>query len=158
MLGEEISDPNLVEGSDSSIRGLGYLKIRSDFHPEKTLKRVRGKSFLYNCSFKGYEIHHGQTEGSEERFAILEDAGGDERSLDGHYSFDGRVWGTYVHGIFDSQDFLQAFLNAVVKSDFIKFGFKPKARWQHFINFTNIVKESLDLEYINEIAKILIKK
>ena len=157
MLGEEISDPNLIEGSESDIRGLGYLKIRSEFYPEKTLKRVSGKSLLYNCPFAGYEIHHGRTEGSEERFAILEDAGGDKSNLDGHYSFNGRVWGTYVHGIFDNPSFLKAFLNAVIKSDFIKFEFKPKARWQHFINFTNIVKESLDLNYINKIAKIHIK-
>ena len=163
MLGEEIFDPNLIEGSESSIKGLGYLKIRSEFYPEKTLRRVNGKSLLYDCPFVGYEIHHGRSEGNEKRFAILNDMGGDESYLDGHHSFNGRVWGTYVHGIFDDPEFLGTFLYAIIrsdslrKSDFTKFQFEPKAQWQYFIDFADIVKESLDLNYINEIVKIHIK-
>lgn len=160
MLGEEIFDPGFIEGSDRSIKGLGYLKIRSEFYPEKMLKRVKGKSLLYNSSFAGYEIHHGRTDGNEERFAVVESADENGERFDGYYSFDGRVWGTYVHGIFDSPEFLKVFLSAIVKSDSLKgsgslkFKIEPTARWQNFSKFAQIVRESLDMNYINKIIGV----
>ena len=163
MLGVEIIDPDFIEGSDSGIKGMGYLNIRSEFYPEKTLRRVNGRSLLYNSSFAGYEIHHGKTDGNEKRFAVIKDAKKNGEYYDGHYSFDERVWGTYIHGIFDSRGFLEAFLNAADKTgsfertNSFNFGFKATSRWENFLNFADIVKKSLDMEYIGKIARIIVK-
>ena len=60
MLGGEIADPHGVEGAPGVERGLGLLDLRTEFTPEKTLRRQG----------TGYEIHHGRITGETERGAV----------------------------------------------------------------------------------------
>lgn len=97
MLGRRISDPQGLEGAANSVEGLGLLDVETVLGDEKTLKLVEGVSFADSVSFSGYEIHLGETVGpdTDRPFSRFDDG----RS-DGAMSDDGRVVGTYVHGLF----------------------------------------------------------
>ena len=94
MLGEVLRDPDGVEGTLSTLRGMGLLPCKTAFAPEKTLTRVRAAT-PDGARIEGYEIHMGVTETRGEPFCRLEDG-----RPDGCRS--GNVCGTYLHGVFDS--------------------------------------------------------
>ncbi len=107
MLGEQINDPDGIEGKPGSQTGLGLLEIRTTLAPEKQLKNVSGNLTLQQAAVTGYEIHAGTTTGCalQSPFATLQDG-----SLDGAISADGQIIGSYLHGLFDHPDSLQALL------------------------------------------------
>ena len=111
MLGASIDDPHGVERGGSHA-GLALLDLRSTFAVEKTTVRVTGTTaaFGQSVAFDGYEIHVGVTQyGDASRpFAQISRAGGSCR--DGVVSADGRVAGTYVHGLFAGDDARHAFV------------------------------------------------
>ncbi|WP_029002394.1 cobyric acid synthase [Azorhizobium doebereinerae] len=96
MLGETLADPDGVEGPPGAVEGLGLLKVRTTMTGDKRLVAVTGTSCL-GASFAGYEMHIGATGGpdAERPFARLADAG-----PEGAVSADGRIMGSYVHGLF----------------------------------------------------------
>ena len=109
MLGEDLDDRDGVEGTPSRTRGLGLLPIRTDFTATKTTLRVGGvtcRSALgipSGASIEGYELHLGETtRDAGTAFAEIVRPDG-SRVLDGAVSADGRVVGTYVHGLFNSE-------------------------------------------------------
>jgi adenosylcobyric acid synthase len=94
MLGRSIADPLGIEGSVPAIAGLGLLDVETRLGPEKALRRVSGQALGH--PFEGYEMHMGETTGSgtDKPFARL-----DQGRADGAISADGRVLGTYCHGL-----------------------------------------------------------
>jgi adenosylcobyric acid synthase len=73
---------------------------------EKSTRLVRGQDCTTNAPFEGYEIHLGRTEGADCARAMLTIDG----QADGATSPDGRVQGTYVHGLFAADGFRRAWL------------------------------------------------
>jgi len=106
MLGRRIADPHGIEGPAGTIEGLGLLDIETILSGDKTLQQVAGRAL--GAPFTGYEMHMGQSAGPDcgRPFAHLDGA-----RPDGASSPDGRVLGTYVHGLFGSTVFRKAFLN-----------------------------------------------
>lgn len=104
MLGEAVHDRSGVEhGAGGSIRGMGLLPVETTFLPEKTRTRVRGETSsgpLAGAGLEGYEIHMGSTQVRGEPFCRLEDGREDG-------CVRGSVWGTYLHGLFDSGELTQ---------------------------------------------------
>jgi len=96
MLGRTIADPKGFEGPPGKVDGLGLLDVETVLTGEKRLAPVCGAT-ADGASFKGYEMHMGITEGPDRArpFACL--SGGID---EGARSPDGRVFGTYVHGLF----------------------------------------------------------
>jgi adenosylcobyric acid synthase len=96
MLGRTITDPDGIEGPPGKIDGLGLMDLETTLAGEKRLEPVRG-STADGITFSGYEMHIGVTEGPDRArpFARLADG-----SSEGAISADGRVLGTYVHGLF----------------------------------------------------------
>jgi len=115
MMGEAIEDPLGVEngGVSRTTAGLGLLPVRTVMQAEKTVRRVSGTRGGAPA-FTGYEIHMGETEygaGCMPFARILRE--GDTAAVpDGAAVGEGRIWGTYVHGIFDDDAFRRAFLDA----------------------------------------------
>jgi adenosylcobyric acid synthase len=122
MLGVRLSDPSGVENDGKSAErdGLALLSVRTVFDTEKTTRPVSGHlcapsfggSLHESEHFRGYEIHMGEThrEATAQPFARITSSDGTE-SLDGAVSPDGMVFGTYVHGIFDEDQFRHSFID-----------------------------------------------
>jgi adenosylcobyric acid synthase len=96
MLGRSIADPEGIEGPPAKVDGLGHLDVETTLSGEKRLEPVRG-STPGGVSFSGYEMHMGVTEGPDRARPFARLAGG---SPEGAVSADGRVSGTYIHGLF----------------------------------------------------------
>ncbi len=96
MLGSTIADPDGIEGPPAAVEGLGLLDVATTLSAEKRLEPVRGTT-SDGAPFAGYEMHMGVTEGPDcaRPFARLADG-----SPEGAVSADGRVIGSYVHGLF----------------------------------------------------------
>jgi len=98
MLGRAIHDPLGIEGLPGSSYGLGLLEIETELCAEKQLHRVSGHLALENAAVEGYEIHAGISSGAGLSRPVVRLA---ERD-DGAIAADGKVLGTYLHGLFDS--------------------------------------------------------
>jgi adenosylcobyric acid synthase len=98
MLGRRIADPEGVEGAPGEAEGLGFLDVETVLTGEKALRPAFGRLARGGAAFSGYEIHVGVTTGPGCARPLL--TLGDGRP-DGAVSPDGRIAGTYVHGLFD---------------------------------------------------------
>lgn len=107
ILGNKIADPHGLESKGQSLRGLGLLPVSTTLAREKTLRCVRAKHRESGFMVKGYEIHHGQTEGMNFKPCLTREDG----KVIGVGSNDGRLWGTYLHGIFDTDEFRRWFID-----------------------------------------------
>jgi len=114
MLGLSLLDPDGVESPSRETPGLGLLPVVTVFAADKTLSRSSarwvgaGLSEARGAALTGYEIHHGVTRPADTASiepAILSDGGAPL----GYGA--GRVWGGYLHGVFDADGFRRAFLN-----------------------------------------------
>jgi len=96
MLGRTIADPDGIEGPPGKCEGLGLIDVETTLSEEKRLEPARGAT-ADGVSFCGYEMHMGVTEGTDRArpFAHLADG-----TPEGAVSADGRVFGTYIHGLF----------------------------------------------------------
>lgn len=121
MLGFRVCDPHGVESKLKEVPGLGLLEMDTEMYPDKITSQVEAE-FLPNKGFScsdpgvlyGYEIHMGRSTPrgfSQALFRIVRRNGKPEDSFDGLAQQDGRVWGTYIHGIFDNDLFRRSFMN-----------------------------------------------
>ncbi len=108
MLGERLEDPHRME-EGGKMEGLGLLPLVTVFEKEKVLSQVSGYAPLFRERVRGYEIHHGRSSqtASCDPFFLLEN-GRSEGMVK-----NGRIFGTYLHGLFDEGAFRRAFLNYV---------------------------------------------
>jgi adenosylcobyric acid synthase len=127
MLGKRVADPHAVESDIREAEGLGLLDVVTVMLEQKSTHRAAAEllpsGFLVapRCrgALAGYEIHMGETilGPSVRPFArITSRSGVPVEVLDGAVSCDGRVFGTYLHGIFDNAAFRTSFLNRLRKA------------------------------------------
>lgn len=159
MLGETITDTYGAEGK-AAIRGMGLLPMDTFFEPEKIRTRVEGKTLhlsgelekLSDKKVSGYEIHMGKSylKENDADFIKLDDC------MDGCYR--DNVMGSYLHGIFDEEEFRQAFVKLLCERKDISYqeenpmtfrGYKE----QQYDRLADILRENLDMERIYEIIE-----
>jgi len=106
ILGRTIDDPEGIEGTAGSDTGLGLLQSDTVMTPNKVLTQVNARHCATNLEFQGYEIHIGQTTGPDcaRPFATI------DGRADGATSSDGRIIGSYLHGMFSNDTFRAGFL------------------------------------------------
>ncbi len=149
MLGQMVDDPYGLESDSIRQEGFGLLPIATELAAEKTLKRTMGVHCKSGRRVHGYEIHHGQTRAlaSELRVSIRDQQ---DEPL-GFGLPNGRVWGTYLHGVFDSDDFRRWFINELRMDkgldllDNLQTTYDLEASLDHL---ASVVRESLDMEQI----------
>lgn len=98
MLGHRIADPHGIEGPVGDCAGLDYFDMQTELAPDKQLHLVSGKLSLDEASVTGYEIHAGITKGAALAHPAIYLA---DRN-DGARSHDDQIFGTYLHGLFES--------------------------------------------------------
>lgn len=111
MLGEKIYDRENIESKRREIKGLGILPVVTEICPEKILSQIEAEHISTKIKVKGYEIHHGRTKILKDLKVMFKV----KDRKDGVITEDKRCWGTYIHGIFDSDNFRRHFLNDVRK-------------------------------------------
>lgn len=118
LMGQEVFDPDHVEGDIERLPGLGLLPVSTRMTGEKVTRQVKFQLFenggratedgTLKLSMSGYEIHMGSTvpiEGtSASPLNLLEDG-----LCDG-YIVDSTCMGTYIHGILDNPEFIDFLL------------------------------------------------
>ena len=131
MLGQTVNDPEGIEGSISTLPGLGLLSINTAMTQEKTTRQV---TFLFDGQeCQGYEIHQGVSDTDE---AILQTD---------------HCIGTYIHGFLDNAPVIEHLLKPIAKSQ------KPKAK--SLMDFKNEqydklaahVRQHVDMERVYQI-------
>lgn len=146
MLGEKIFDPLKTESTHGELDGLGLLPIETTFAAEKLTRQVTLPavsfdflgSHIASANLDGYEIHAGLSTGGGEKIIAREN-----------------VMGTYVHGIFDNDDFRRKFLNAVRR----KKNLPPlestrnlrAERQQNYDRLARVVRDNLNMNLLEKI-------
>lgn len=106
MLGREIADPEGIEGKPGSVPGLGLLDLTTVMTPDKRVTETRALHPASGTPVKGYEIHLGRTDGPDRARPMFTVEGQPEGAM----RQDGRVMGSYLHGMFTEDAFRSAFL------------------------------------------------
>ncbi len=106
MLGRAVADPQGIEGPAGETPGLGLLDVHTVMEPEKRLTRVCAEHAGTGQTIDGYEIHIGRTDGADCARPFARIGGAPE----GAVSADGRIMGSYLHGLFRDDGFRAAFV------------------------------------------------
>lgn len=106
MLGQSIDDPEGVDGRPGKVAGLGLLNVHTVMAGDKRVTLSEAVTRDGNLPVSGYEIHMGRTSGADCDRAWLTLDGRPEGAM----SPDGRVRGSYLHGLFTSDAFRAHFL------------------------------------------------
>ena len=159
ILGERLEDPYGVE-EGGAMDGMGLLPVCTVFEATKTRTRVSGKTKAFGgAGFEGYEIHMGETKRTGG--TMFSEFLNKEEKEDG--CIFGNVYGTYVHGIFDSEEMQKAFWTFLAKrknipasefydrdqEEFLTFRYKEK----QYQKLAGILRENLDLDMIYRILR-----
>ncbi|SEN31922.1 adenosylcobyric acid synthase (glutamine-hydrolysing) [Gemmobacter aquatilis] len=109
MLGHVVRDPDGIEGAAGETPGLCLLDVDTVMTPDKRLTRVAATHAASGLRVDGYEIHIGATSGPARArpFAFV------EGQPEGAVSTDGRITGSYLHGLFGADAFRAAFLRGM---------------------------------------------
>lgn len=113
MLGCTVSDPDGIEGPAGTSAGLGLLDVETVLAPVKQLRLETATHVASGEILSGYHMHMGVTSGPDRNrpFARV------GAEAEGAVSADGRVMGSYLHGLFAADGFRRAFLGNVASPD-----------------------------------------
>ena len=151
MIGSAIADPYGLESDRKAVPALGFLKLTTVLAHEKTLTRVSANHLESGLAVHGYEIHHGQTDSSELGPLVEKQDG----SFDGSTSAGGKIWGTYLHGIFDADEFRRWFIDRLRRRRGLSAIGEARSKYDlepALDRLADAVRQSLDM---NRIYKIL---
>jgi len=159
MLGKSIVDGCGVEGG-GSISGMGLLPVHTEFQEEKHRSRVTGRVLdagllaqLSGASVNGYEIHMGKTSLETGAQALVElDTGIEDGCTNGN------VFGTYLHGFFDSAECRDGLIKAlcskkgITMDEIASFDYTAYKERQYDL-LADAVRGNLDMELIYRILE-----
>ena len=146
MLGKRLRDAHGVEApTGTEVAGLGLLPLTTTFSTEKSTRRVCGSvtgaadpwAGARDLPVEGYEIHMGESEGAVTPLFTLD--GGP----DGAISSDGRVAGSYLHGLFHNDGLRGALLAGLGRKGGAG---RPFDREREFDRPAQHVRSHLDLD------------
>jgi adenosylcobyric acid synthase len=172
MLGKKILDPYGIESAHQEVRGLELLDVETLLEKTKVTAQVeavvvQSSPFMVQSGdndkpLMGYEIHMGRTTGDVSLFKVKRCTSHSElRTQNGELVADGsqkgNVWGTYIHGIFDDDQFRRGLINALR----VKRGLVPadavtnyaKDRDRALDKWAGVLKDSIDMRFIRNLVK-----
>ena len=148
MLGCVISDPEGLESANmQEIKGMELLKISTHFSGEKVQKQSRGViqgvtgifSGINGMDYSGYEIHMGR--GGDEAVPVM---------------CSGNIYGSYIHGLFDSRDISETIIRTLCEKKGLNFeslGDHDTAalKEREYNKLADAVRAGLDMDYIYKV-------
>lgn len=142
MLGQIVSDPTGIEGNAGTDPGLGLLDIKTDIMGDKTLETITATDQMTGKTVQAYEMHIGKTSGAglDKPWFVKEDG-----SPEGAISQDGRVYGSYCHGVFTEDGFRKAFLDRLHKGTITAMAYQQQVD-QTLDNLADHMERHLDLD------------
>lgn len=146
MLGQKISDPLGLEGAAGELAGLGWLDFTTELQADKQLTRVKGYLTWDNSPVEGYEIHAGVSEGPALSNPLVKFDNGQH---DGVVSNDGKIIGSYLHGIFDHPQACHSLLDwaGLKKAELIDY----HAIQEREINrLADAIEEHMNLDFLHQ--------
>jgi adenosylcobyric acid synthase len=96
------------------MEGLGMLPLITRISPQKILSQIKARELASGIEVTGYQIRHGRSKTTVNLRPIFEVFQAKDRRVkkyDGVMARDRRCWGTYIHGVFDSDAFRRHFIN-----------------------------------------------
>ncbi|WP_296902341.1 cobyric acid synthase [Megasphaera sp.] len=168
MMGDAVCDPDKTESDLGRVEGLHLLGVTTTFVKKKLTSQVtadcRSLPFGGGCltaeGLEGYEIHMGRTEADGRDvypFIVTSRSGEPCCSPAGAARRDGLAWGTYIHGIFDNDDFRRQFLNGLRR----RRGWQPLPQTRHYRaekeakydRLADVVRDALDMDRLRQIME-----
>jgi cobyric acid synthase CobQ/L-threonine-O-3-phosphate decarboxylase len=153
MLGHAVADPHGLEGEAGSVSGgLGLLDLSTELAADKTLIRRQGTHLPSGLAVRGYEIHHGRSETASA--ALLAFADG---ASCGCAAVGGTIWGSYLHGILDSDLFRRWLINrlrlrkglAVLDGASAQYDIEPALD-----RLADVLRTQLDMQAIHRLLRV----
>jgi len=167
MLGVELADPEGTESEIEKVKGLGLLEMKTVFSRDKITSLVEALlngnavfSTEFDCSLTGYEIHMGRTELSDSlnhAFVLTSRSGQRVNIKEGAVSTNGKIWGTYIHGIFDNDTFRCQLIDAIKLSKGITVENSAwristyEKRQDDYDRLADIVRQNINMNMIYEL-------
>lgn len=148
ILGISLVDRNGLECRGKHA-GLGLMPLSTSLEPQKTLRRHKALASASLCGRAlpcfGQEIHHGQCETSA--LPVISGMGGEP--LGWSAESPARIWGTWLHGVFECDEFRHAWLDLVAS----EFNLDPVASATYnpdaeLDRLADAVEENLDMAMI----------
>ena len=157
MLGNELIDEYGVEEGGTE-EGLKLLNFSTIFAKEKTTRQtetevINSPDFMDLCNFtiQGYEIHMGSTIDPKENPFTKSDI------TDNGGFVNNNIMGTYIHGIFENDNFVDAIISGLINksgkkitidTNFIDFDIYKESQYELL---ADLIEESLDIDVILDI-------
>lgn len=149
LMGQEVCDPDHVEGEIERLPGLGLLPVSTRMQGEKITRQVRFHFLEGSETCEGYEIHMGTTTPLADAPASPLNHLADGRE-DGYFA-DRTCMGTYVHGILDNPSvidyLLEPFADKLKETTFDYKAFKE----EQYDKLAAHVRKHVDLPLIYQI-------
>jgi adenosylcobyric acid synthase len=170
MLGKRIDDPSHTESDRDSVAGLGLLDVVTTFAKHKTTWQVHAVCTCDNGilgglsgeELSGYEIHMGQTlvDNVSPAFRIISRGNRKSNHLDGAVSADGKIVGTYIHGLFENESIRRCLLSNLRKTKGVERETQPfvLSKDSEYDKLAALVRGSLDMDMVYKIAGMKRKK
>lgn len=166
MLGESLEDPYSVE-EGGSLRGMELLPLKTVMSREKVRRQVTGTidpltdmlASLSGKEYKGYEIHMGHTNGTQESEQIQAQPQAHVHAQEKSSIQDAvvvqkeNVYGTYVHGIFDEGDIASTFIRALAEKKGVHYEDNQGMNYQQYKEsqydlLADTLRKYLDMEAV----------
>lgn len=165
MLGSVVLDKLGVEGNISQEEGFGFLDIKTRFNEAKITKQthadilcdLRDIKSIKGHIVSGYEIHNGISKIGKKAVPFIKDTDG---VVIGVCNEERTIAGTYLHGIFDSEDFINSFVRGLKTSNDISISEEKliervnEYKEKEYDRLAKIFEENIDMDKINKILNI----
>jgi len=168
MLGESLEDPSGVESRQRHSAGLGLLPVQTVFSARKETHQISAVHLASGLEVRGYEVHMGRTriiDGVKVKrlFKIAARSGKEQRDAFEGIDFKrakSRIFGSYMHGLFQNRNFLEVFMGELRAARGLKSALFNTPALHGFGEdrlydaVAEKVKKAIDMDFLLKIADI----
>ncbi|MVX62296.1 cobyric acid synthase [Clostridium chromiireducens] len=165
MLGTLVLDKLGVEGNISQEDGFGFLDIKTRFNESKITKQTEASILcdlklirsIEGSTITGYEIHNGISKVGKKSLPFMKDLDG---NIVGVCDNEKMVAGTYLHGIFESEEFISSFIASLKENSNIKISEEiivervNEYKDNEYDKLSKLFEKNIDINKLKEIIKL----